>query len=233
MSELSGVVVGHVDLGEADRLVRVLTAAQGRIDVLARGARASRKRFGGLLDLGTRIRFTLDGRGRGTRFGSIELVAGVRRAREDLDRLALLAYGCEVAGRLAGEGAPAERLAHLLVVWLELLEGEAAPGAASRQAFEAKALAFSGVLPSLTHCASCGETGPDGFSLESGALHGACGHGQRVGAEALGRLDALLRSPLFETPGVAPSSAGWLLADLIQHQIRAPLRSRVMIDALG
>lgn len=231
--ERRGIVVGHSDLGDADRIVRVLTAEDGRIEVLARGARSSRKRFGGLLDIGNRIRFTLAGRGRLPRFDQVDLVAGVDRARRDLERIALLAYGCEVAGRLAGEGAPASRLARLLVVWLDLLEGEALPGVASRQAFEAKALAFCGVLPSLAVCAVCGRPAPTHLAFDSGPVHAVCGHGADVGAAALARLDALLHTPLFDTPGLEPSSATWALSDLVQHHLGATLRSRALLAEIG
>ena len=63
-SEVLGIVVGHVDYGEADRIVHLLTPEQGRVAAMARGARKSRKRFGGALDLGNRIRTHIS-RGKG------------------------------------------------------------------------------------------------------------------------------------------------------------------------
>ena len=231
---IAGVVVGHVDLGEADRIVRILTAEEGRIAVVARGARSSRKRFAGLLDLGMRIRVTrARGRGRLARLADAELVAPVNRARTDIERLALLAYGCELAGKLAGEDVPAPKLARLLVVWLELLEGEALPGSASRQAFEAKALTFAGLLPDLTHCAVCGEaiTPADQprFDFETGIVHAECGAGVEVDATSLTALESLRRTPLFDTPQSTPSDAGWILCDFAQHQLSSEIRSRSLL----
>lgn len=232
---IAGVVVGHVDYGESDRIVRLLTANEGRIALLARSARSSRKRFGGMLDLGTRIRVQrARGRGRLARIAEVELVAAVNRARTDIDRIALLAYGCELLGRLSGEDVPAPKLARLLVVWVELLEGEALPGVASRQSLEAKALTFAGVLPSLTTCAACSQPldGLVKIAHETGAMHAACGAGQSTSAGALRSLEALRRTPLFDTPGLEASSAGWLLSDLAQHQIRGALKSRALLADL-
>jgi DNA repair protein RecO (recombination protein O) len=230
---IAGVVVGHVDLGEADRIIRILTAEEGRIAVVARGARSSRKRFAGLLDLGMRIRVTrARGRGRLARLADAELVAAVDRARTDIERLALLAYGCELAGKLAGEDAPAPKLARLLVVWLELLEGEAQPGVASRQAFEAKALTFAGLLPDLVQCALCSEaldSGTAHFDFETGLVHPECGSGASVSTAGLHALEALRRTPLFDTPGLPPADVGWLLSDFAQHQVSSELKSRSLL----
>ncbi|MEZ4319170.1 MAG: DNA repair protein RecO [Myxococcota bacterium] len=232
---ISGIVIGHVDLGEADRIVRLLTAEEGRISVLARGARSSRKRFGGLLDLGMRVRIErARGRGKLDRIADVELVDAVDRARTEIERIALLAYGCELVGNLAGEGMPSRRLAQLLVVWLDLLEGEARPEVASRQSLEGKALTFAGLLPSLTTCSACGLPleGRAVLAFEVGPMHEGCGQGQPVAQGGLARLEELRRTPLFETPGVVPSPAGWLLADFAQHQLGSALKSRVLLAGL-
>ena len=61
---MRAVIVGTHDLGESDRVVRLLGPERGRVDAVARGARRSRKRFGGALDPGTRVELTLSARGR-------------------------------------------------------------------------------------------------------------------------------------------------------------------------
>lgn len=234
MQALTGVVVGHQDLGETDRILRFLTAERGRVDLVARGARASRKRFGGVLELGNRVR-VLPARSRGGlgRIQEVELLKAVDRARSDLDRIALLAYGCELLGAMAGHDLPEPKQTRLLVVWLELLEMDAVAGVASRLALEAKALTFAGVLPSLTHCAACREplVDPVVFGWESGAMHAVCGRGESVLSEVLARLEALRRLPLFATlDEEAPCT--WILSDLVQHHTRRELRSRSLLADL-
>jgi len=227
------VVVGRHDLGESDRIVRLVTRAHGRVDAVARGARRSRKRFAGALDPGTRgvARWT---KGRGDLATLLDLseVRGVRRAREDWDRRALLAYGCEVVAVLCGP-APEPRLHRLLVAWLDLLEGEAAPGVASRVALEGKALTFAGTAPSLTTCPRCGEplAGTVRFDAEAGGgVHGGCGTGPAVQATSLAVLEALRRTPLVDTPSRAvPPAAWWVLSDFVRYQTGSPLRSRASL----
>ena len=202
---------------------------------MARGARRSKKRFAGMLEIGNRVRLDIHpGRGKLARIQGVELVAGVQRAREDLLRLSLLAYGCEALGRLAGEHQPAPRLARLLVVWVERLEHDGEMGVAHRQALEAKALRFAGLLPDLHRCARCSRPLVDHASVptEGGVLHPACGPGVGVEAADLLALDRLLRTPLFEIRVEQASGAGWLLCDRIQHHLRAPLKSATLLREL-
>lgn len=235
MSEaLTAVVVGHQDLGETDRIIRFLTAERGRVDLLARGARASKKRYGGLLEIGTRVR-VVPSRSRGglASIQDIDLVKAVDRARTDLDRIALLAYGCELLGALAGQDMAEPKQTRLLVVWLELLEMEPLAGRASRLALESKALTFAGILPSLTHCAACREPleDPIVFSLEGGATHAVCGEGQQMHTDVLARIEALRRMPLFDTLD-EEGPATWILSDLVQYESRRELKSRSLLADL-
>jgi DNA repair protein RecO (recombination protein O) len=236
VDEIEAIVVGRTDVGEADRVVRLLTPGLGRVDVIARGARASRRRFGGALEVGTRIRASWRrGRGELPVLVAADVIRAPHRARDAFGRLVLLVYGCDVVATLSEHGLEAERGFGLLERWLELVEGEAAPGDASRVALEAKALTFSGLTPRLTTCAVCGAplAGRVRFDAESGGgVHPWCGPGAEVDAADLVRLETLRRAPLADTPGgTVPVGARWLLATFLEHHARRPLRSRALLGA--
>jgi DNA repair protein RecO (recombination protein O) len=233
---LDAFVVGQVDLGDADRMWRLLDAAEGRVSVVARGARKSRRRFVGI-ELGTRVRI-VRGRGSLPSVVSAERMAGPVRARTSVERIALLGYGCELCAALAPEGGAAEKLFLLLESWLAVLEGESAPGVASRMALEAKALTFAGLAPSLAACAVCGAAiaDPAVWDAESGgALHARCGGGRPIGASDVLVLEELRRTPLAETTAraVPPSLPPWLLSDFVQHQLGRALHSRALLESIG
>ncbi len=227
------MVVGAVPFGEADRVVRLLSPGEGRSAVLVRGARSARNPHPGL-DLGSVVTLTLKhGRGGLPLVSAVDPVLLPRRARTDLERLALLAYGCEVCASLAPEHHEAEKLYGLLEVWLWLLDGDVAPGVASRVALEAKALTFAGLTPALRACARCGEVleAPVVFDLEAGgAQHARCGPGREVSVAALAALDDLRRAPLAETIGAAPPALRWLLSDFVRHQVSHALKSRSLVE---
>lgn len=228
------VVVGASDLGEADRLVRLLTEERGRIKVVARHARASRRRFAGVLDAGTcGIAHLRERRGGLPTLEQLDRTSGPDRARTDFDRIALLTYGCEVCAGLAPEDAPAGKLFGLLEVWLQLLEQEARPGAASRVALEAKALTFAGLAPALVRCAACGARAEEPMVFDAasgGAHHARCGGGAEIPLDALVEMEALRRSPLADTVAhELRTTQRWLLSDAVQHQLGRRLASRALL----
>lgn len=234
---LDAVVVGGIDYGDADRIVKLLSADEGRSVAMARRARASKKRFAGALETGTLCEVRLrQGRGGMPLLIGVDVEHAPRRARQDLDRIALLAYGCEVCAALAPEHHPAPRLFKLLLVWLDLLEGEEQPTAASRMAMEAKALTFAGLTPALVHCARCQGVLDDPVVWDhdgGGGVHDRCGGGREVASADLARLEALRRTPLADTPGAQePPGARWVLSDFLRWHLERDLRSRALLEQI-
>lgn len=231
------LLLSRQDLGESDRILRLLTADGVQVSAVARGARASRRRFGGALEPGTRLWVGLrKGRGDLGWVQSADVLSSPLRARSDYGRLLLLGHGCEVAQALTSE-APEVRIFQLLGVWLALLEDHAGVGRCARLAFEAKALTFVGLCPQLVACARCGEpvSGRVHFDADSGgALHPACGDGVAVDASELAGLERLRRTPLRDIcEGPVAGAAAWLLCDFITHHLRRKLSARAMLAEEG
>lgn len=237
MEPFACVVVGAVDYGEADRIVRLLCAEQGRTACMVHRARGGKGRHAGL-DVGARVRVELrQGRGGLPSLRHVEVDAVPRQARKDIERLALLAYGCEICAGLAPEHHEATKLYRLLTTWLDLLEGEGTPGVCSRLALEAKALTFAGLAPALLACTRCGlpSEGPMTFDADAGgAQHQHCGAGTGVELRALEALEMLRRTPLADTADL-PELPGvrWLLSDFVRHQMGRQLKSRALLEDLS
>lgn len=231
-TELDGIVVAATDLGDSDRIVRLLTAARGRVSIVVRRARS---KGGGATGLGTVARAVV-GQARDGLFAakSLEALGGPVRARDSLLRIALLSWGCELCGALAPEGAPADKLHGLLTAWLSLLEGPREPTAAHRLALEAKACTFAGFSPRLVVCAACGGAVQDPVVFDAdagGAVHGRCGGGRAVSARGLHALEDLRRTPLAEVEGATPPVPAYLLTDFAEHHLGRPLRARALLSA--
>jgi DNA repair protein RecO (recombination protein O) len=231
MDTLWAVVVGGVDYGDTDRIVKVLSAEHGRVAVMARRAR---KRFKGVLEVGTRVRLDLRrSKGRLSLVSEVVVEVMPRAARGDLVRLAQLVYGCELCSALAPEHHASPKLHRLLCAWLDALEGEIAPGLAARQGLEAKALTFAGLTPALVMCPVCGTRleDPSRWSHEAGGgVHARCGAGSVVTADDLVRLEAIRRTALAEVVDVTPSSAGRILSDFAEYSLGHAIKSRAFLD---
>jgi len=236
---ISAIVIGQTDYAEADRIVRLLTAESGRISVMARGARKSRKRFGGTLDLGNRVDMEIfSGRGSLSVLGECMLVRGHGHVRGDLDRLALLNYACEWMGSLAREEYAEPKLFGLLEVALAVLDAATAvPKRVFRWGLEAKALTFAGLTPVLVSCTACRRPLEDTacYSPEAGGLlHQECGAGRVVSRAWWEQVELARRTPLAELVDLQPASGSdaWILHDHLHWHLGHPLRSRTMLAQL-
>lgn len=235
MQDIVGIVVGRTDLGESDRIVRLLTAAEGRVELVARGARRSKKRFAGVLEPGVKlIAHRSRGRGELSTLVSADVLQLPRAAREDYDRLMMLGYGCELLGALSEKALGAEKLFRLAEAWLGLLEATT-PTTASRVALETKALTFVGLAPALRICPVCARALVDEVRFDNeagGGVHPWCGHGEAVAAITLEVWETLRRTPLLDTPQMSiPKEQPWLIAAFIEHQLGRGLRSRALLQA--
>ncbi len=237
--ELDAVVLGHVDYGERDRIVRLLTPELGRIAALARNARGSRHRFAGALDLGSRVQALVEpGRGDLWHLREATLTSGRIHLREDLVRLALAAYGCELVGGLAQEERPEQRLFGLLEVFLTVLDGLVAPpGGLFRIGLEIKALTCAGIAPVLDRCARCGGglAAAAAFSAAAGgAVHAECDAGEEISGAFLAAVEEARRTRLLDlVDRTPPPGPAWCLAAFAEHHLGRGLHTRAWVVTIG
>ncbi len=187
----TGVVLRTYRLGEADRIVVLLTEEHGKVRSVAKGVRRTSSKFGARLEPLSHVALLMwRGRGELGVINQVEVVDHFRTLREDLERVAAGLSMLEVADQLAQEGHPDPGLYRMLVGALRALAELGNDPSMVAPAFFWKALAHEGAEPILTACASCGRSTPDvelvAFDLvEGGALCPDCRRGRPVSAEAL------------------------------------------------
>jgi DNA repair protein RecO (recombination protein O) len=165
------VVLRTQKLGEADRIVALLTRRHGRVRAVAKGVRRTKSRWGARLEPFSHV--------------DLQLYAG-----RELDIVtqaeSLAAYGSaivadypsytagtamlETAERLtAEEREPSLRLYLLLVGALRALAERQHTATLVLDAFVLRSLSVAGYQPSLVDCARCGAPGPHrAFSVPAG-----------------------------------------------------------------
>src|SRR5207248_6376811 len=160
--------------GEADAVVHLLVRGRGRISAFARGARSSRKRFGGALEPFQRVEALVAER-EGQELWALRearVVEAHPRLRDDLHRIAHAGYAAELVHELTRAGQPADALFALLEEFLTRLEAGAASSARLR-GLELLALEAAGFAPELAACARCGAdvpAGRAGFDPDAGGV---------------------------------------------------------------
>lgn len=186
-------------LGDADLLVSLLARAHGRVRGVARSARRSRKRFGGLLEPMTHVLVTWTTKpGRDLhRIEGLEARHSFAAMQADPTLQAVCAVLAEVSEAFGTEGDADDREFRLVGAVLAALESGAEPLSLLRY-FELWTLRLHGLLDDPGHSAGGpGLSPPEAAWLqclqrsEPGALPPSCGH-----ARPGGRIDRLFRAQL-------------------------------------
>ncbi|MFZ4735243.1 MAG: DNA repair protein RecO [Bradymonadia bacterium] len=114
--------------GDDDLIVDLLCDRLGRLSVLARAARRSQRRYGGALEMGVRLDAEIRFRaGRDLHsLGHCEVIAPLRKIREDLDRIQGLAYLLELVRLATRDGAHDTTLFAMACAFIDALEEAAA-----------------------------------------------------------------------------------------------------------
>jgi DNA repair protein RecO (recombination protein O) len=152
-----GIVLRSVKLGEADKIVSILTQGSGKVRAVAKGIRKTTSRFGGRLEPFTHVNLMLyRGRGALDTITQVEIIAPHRNIRDDLGLFAAGETMLEAVDKVAEEHERNVRLALLLLSGLRALDARPADPAAVSESFVLKLLSLSGFHPALTACAVCG-----------------------------------------------------------------------------
>jgi DNA repair protein RecO (recombination protein O) len=156
------IVLRTHKLGEADRIITLLTRHHGRVRAVAKGVRRTTSRFGSRLEPFTHVDLQLaEGRNLDTITQAETLTLFHAGLGLDYDRYTAGTVMLETADRLvAEEKQPSLQHFLLLVGGLRVLaSGERGPGQVL-DSYLLRSLAVAGYAPSFEHCARCGEVGP-------------------------------------------------------------------------
>ena len=235
----TGVVLRVHKLGEADRIITLITRRHGKVRAVARGVRRTKSRFGARLEPFGHVDVQFyTGR-------TLDVVTQVQTV--DAFGLAIVddytryTAGCavlETADRLAvEEGEPAPRLYLLVAGALRALAAGERDSSLVLDAFLLRAMAYAGWAPAIMECARCAEPGPHrAFSVQAGgAVCARCrppGSASPAG-ETIVLLAALLDGdwPAVELTGAASRrEASGLVAALLQWHLERQLRSLPLVE---
>jgi len=236
-----GVVLRTQKLGEADRIVTVLTRKNGRIRAVAKGVRRIRSRFGARVEPFTHVDLMLyTGR-------SLDVITQAESLRSygepltgDYARYTTGIAMLETAERFTSvEKEPALRQFLLLVGGLRtLVDGEHVPRLVL-DAYLLRSLAVAGYAPALEECAICGTRTPQEasaagrrtFGVAAGGLVCRNCHAPGSASAAVGTIE-LMTALLRGEWGLADASerryqveCSGLVAAYVQWHLEHSLRS--------
>ena len=231
------VVLRTHKLGEADRIITLLSRRRGKIRAVAKGVRRTSSKFGARLEP----------------FSHVELQVDVVTQVESLDAFGEPLTGdypaytagqvmLETADRLVvEEGEPAVQQYQLLVGALRVLNqgtrDGARPATLILDSYLLRALAVAGYAPSFSDCARCGVVGPHrAFSPSAGGA--VCEHCRPAGSarpapQTLLLLGALLEGRWADTRDVTVQTtreASGITAAFVAWHLDRNLRSLAHVE---
>jgi DNA repair protein RecO (recombination protein O) len=234
-----GVVLRTQKLGEADRIITVLTREHGRVRAVAKGVRRTRSKFGSRLEPFNRVDVQFYAGRSLDIVTQVETLAGYGAGlAADYGRYTAGTAMLETAERMtAEEREPAVQQYLLLIGGLRALAaGEHDPGLVL-DSYLLRSLSVAGYAPSLESCAHCGAEGPHrSFSVSGGGV--VCAECRTPGtaspaSETLGLLGALLAGswPAAEAAEQRyRREASGLVAAYLQWHLERGLRSLPLVE---
>lgn len=201
-----------MDYGDSDRVVTLLTPLHGKIALMARGARRSRRRFSSALEPFALLEIALVP-GRGTALGTLVEAQATRvfaRLLGDLGRMGAAGAALELVRETVPEHEAEPSVYAATAAAIEALDVEDVEPLALLTCFHARLMALVGFAPRLDACGVCGKEPGVGQSslfdpLEGQLVCRACGGAtHRLAADARERLTRALG-----TEWVAAARAPW------------------------
>jgi DNA repair protein RecO (recombination protein O) len=233
------VVLRVQKLGEADRIVTLLTRRHGRVRAVGKGVRRTTSRFGARLEPFSHVDVQLySGRSLDIVTQAESIAAYGADLVDDYGRYTAGTAVLETAERLTGEEhEPSLRLFLLVVGALRTLAAGEHDPPLVLDAFLVRAMAIAGWEPALGDCAQCGLPGPHrAFSVPAGGS--VCPGCRPPGAstpaaDTLTLMIALLSGDWGTADGSAPPArreASGLLAAHLQWHLERGLRSLPLVE---
>ncbi len=230
----TAVVLRTYKLGEADRIVVLLTEHHGKVRAVAKGVRKTMSKFGARLEPMSHVRLLLS-QGRELDIVSqAESVETLAPMMVDLDHLTNGIAVLEAADQMAMDREPAPHLYRMVVGALRTIADRSGPLVVP--AFYWKLLSADGVAPELDACVRCGEPGPIvSFDMDQGGvLCRNCRTGAPLSEEALemmrmilgGRLNDALELPASRTTHEVAAHA----TRALEHHLERRLRTVAMFE---
>ena len=234
-----GVVLRTQKLGEADRIITVLTRRHGKVRAVAKGVRRTKSKFGARLEPFSHVDLQFyTGR-------NLDIVNQAESIRSYGQAVAAHypAYTAgtavlETADRLtAEEKEPSLRLFLLVIGALRSLAEQTHPSGLVLDAFLLRAMSVAGWEPALGDCARCGEAGPHRhFSVPAGGS--VCPACRPTGSAmpspvTLELLEALMSGNWDRaeaSQGINRREGSGLVAALLQWHLERGLRSLSLVE---
>ena len=162
LSEVTGLVLKSVNLGESDRLITVFTKESGTVSAMVKGARSLKNRNMASSQQFCYSTFVLYKKGDKLWVRESNLIESFFGLRDTIEGLSLAGYIVEVLSDVTTAEAEGELL-RLALNSLYAISEKKYTLDKIKAAFEIRAMSIIGFMPEVLSCRECGESAGDFF----------------------------------------------------------------------
>ncbi len=151
------IILKRVDYGEYDLILTLLTLEKGKISGIAKSAKKSIKRFGGILEIFAFLNVICSSGKQGDLvvLQEADLINSFDNIRTDFNKTAYASFWSELVNVWAENYAKQERLYRLLYYVLEQIDSGFASAETLSILFQMRFATIAGICPNLVRCSSC------------------------------------------------------------------------------
>lgn len=166
-----GLVIRAQSCGENDRLITLLTA-DGQVSAVAKGARSMKSKLTALTQPYVYGNFEINRRDSYSWIRGGSSYEMFYRIRDDVQKLFLSSYICDVAYELTGANSDCSQILRLTLNTLFAIATDMRPLPQIKAVFELRAAASSGYMPDMYRCECCESESPRDpyFDVMNGAM---------------------------------------------------------------
>ena len=180
LTEVTGLVLRCVNLGESDRLITVFTAEMGTVSAMVKGARSLKNKNMAATQQFCYSSMILYKKGDKLWVKEASIIESFFGIRKTLVGLSLAAYIVEVLSEVTTAEGEGDLLRLALNCLYAIAEGKYS-AEKIKSAFEIRALSIIGFMPEVLACRECGEkSGEFFFDIMGGSIQCAGCHEEEV-----------------------------------------------------
>lgn len=151
------IILRRVDFGDYDLILTLFTLEKGKISAIAKSAKKSIRRFGGILEIFSVLNVVCSP-GKGENLVVLleaDLISSLSDIRTDFNKTSYASYWSEIVNAWAENDAKQERLYRLLYYVLEQINSGHISSEILSILFQMRFASIAGICPNLVRCSIC------------------------------------------------------------------------------
>ncbi len=155
--KVNGLVIFDREIGENDKLLTVLCEKYGKIFVIAKGVKSIKNRNMCCSHIFSYASLVIRKKGNYYYLVDSDLIENFFSVRNDILKLSLASYFCDVVNHIAQEGVSEDELLRLALNSIYALSTDKYELEHVRAAFQLRTVAEIGMSPDVYSCSNCGK----------------------------------------------------------------------------